>query len=218
MDEESSTEASSTLRYAAEVERRVREAVSLNEPLLFLVWGAVYLIGYGSLYVNMKWVNDGPPIVGFVLLGAMALSGFIVTFSEIRKRFRGLRGNTHETVNRMMTLWSILLVVWILIEALAFTRYGSQSTSMPEIGAVAGATATLLVGVMYLLVSRDFPLWQICLGMALVFVGTGGLVIDPDYSILFVAVGAGASFFLSAAYSVRRRRPVDSATGRGDHA
>ena len=67
-----SAETSSVLRRAAEVERRAREAVSVNEPLLFVVWGAVYLLGYGSLYVNVRWADGSPPVVGFVLFGAMA--------------------------------------------------------------------------------------------------------------------------------------------------
>ncbi|MEH0059906.1 MULTISPECIES: hypothetical protein [Auritidibacter] len=206
MIEEQPTEASSVLRRAAEVERRAREAVSINEPLLFLVWGAVYLLGYGALYFNVRWADGSPPVVGAVLFGAMGAFGFIFTFTEIRKRFRGLRGETYETVGRMIRLWGVLVVAWIVLLTLAITQYRGRENAMAEIGAVSGATATLLVGVMYLLIASNFPVWQTGLGLALVSVGAAGLVIPPEHSPLFVAVGAGGSFFLAAANSAARRR------------
>ncbi|WP_454141533.1 hypothetical protein [Microbacterium lacticum] len=213
-----SAETSSVLRRAAEVERRAREAVSVNEPLLFVVWGAVYLLGYGSLYVNVRWADGSPPVVGFVLFGAMAAFGFLVTFAEMRKRFRGLRGGTYETVGRMIALWAVLVVAWIALLALAVTQYRDRENAMSEIGAVSGATATLLIGVMYLLIARNFPAWQTGLGLALVSVGAGGLVVPPEHSSLFVAVGAGASFFSAATCSAFRRRLDRAGSGARGHA
>lgn len=206
MGDRSFAEASSKLRSTADVERRVREAVTPNESLLFLVWGVVYLVGYGSLYVNLKWGTGSFPVVGLIFLGVMALFGLVATFSEVRKKFRGLRGNTYQAVQRMVGVWVLLVVVWVLIEVVAFTGHANPRHPTLEIVAVAGATATLLVGIMYLLIVRDFPKWQIWLGVALVFIGIEGLIIDSEYSILFIAVGAGASFFLSALYSSRKRR------------
>ena len=192
------------LTVVQDAERSARRSLSGNTALVYLLWGATWIIGYGTLWGTQHgWLPLEPPAALIVLGVALA----VATFSTIAIFFRssrGLRGQSAFQGGMYGTAW-----------ALGFTVMGGLSAVIGRAvddfwlrGLLINSIAILIVGLLYITGGTTFnDRAQSFLGIWLLIVTVAALVSGPDYFLaVFLFLGATGLLAGAGVEYLRNRR------------
>ena len=204
-------EASAALIDAQRV--RVAAATAVNGRLLFGVWGAAWLVGFGALYS----VATDPPLLGWptwlagsVFAGLLVLA-MVVTGAHIATRTAGVRGVSASAGAMYGWAWFVSFAgVFALGAGLA--RAGAS----PEIRQlVMTIVPLLLVGGLYM---AGGAIWgdraQFGLGVWIAAVAMVAAVVGPPHLLLVAAIAGGGGLLTASVLEHLRRVRTGSRTAR----
>lgn len=185
--------------------RRSAGAAYPSGAFLFLLWGTVWLVGYGFMWASTG--RDGTPsgVAAFTAVG-LGVVGTAATLWHVLHRSRGLVGATARTGALYGWSWGIGFTAQALIvTALA------QAGAPPEVSALAGnALAALVVGLLYLAGGAlwdDLPMYL--LGGWIALVGAAAALVGLPGTYLAMALAGGGGMLVAGTYVAlheRRRR------------
>ncbi len=186
-------EAPPSIRDAAEIIERQRQlAAARIEPdarLLYGVWGAAWLVGFGTFYLVAARIVGVPIwVAGLVFFGVLTAAGAI-TGVHITGRVRGVRGHSQSGAMHG--------IAWLVgLAALAPFLVGTVQLGMsvPAQAALFAGAFPFLVGVLYLAggalwqdrLQYGMGVWIILAAAVSPFVGVPG-----NYLVLALAGGGG---------------------------
>ncbi|MDC7123438.1 hypothetical protein OMK64_18055 [Cellulomonas fimi] len=186
--------------------RRSAGAAYPSGAFLFLLWGAVWLVGYGLMWLSAG--DDGTPsgIAAGVAI-TLGVLGTVGTLWHVLHRSRGLVGSSARTGALYGWSWAIGFVTQALIvTALA------DAGAPPEVSALAGnALAALVVGLLYLAGGAlwdDLPMYL--LGAWIAVVGGASAHVGLPGTYLTMSLAGGGGMLVAGTYAAvrewRRRR------------
>ncbi|MDR3360152.1 MAG: hypothetical protein LBO20_05815 [Bifidobacteriaceae bacterium] len=135
------------LALAAAAGERGRQAFEVDSRVLYGVWGAVWMIGYGAMSLaSWRMPNQPPPLWAGCLFAALLVGAFVVSVAHGASRNAALRGPGR---------WSNAAWGWAWPIAFGFGMTGlgaiASQIEKPEVaGAVFNTVATLIVGCIYM--------------------------------------------------------------------
>ncbi|MET0788742.1 MAG: hypothetical protein ABWY33_05805 [Cellulomonas sp.] len=185
-------------------EQRARAAdVRPSSAWLFGVWGAVWLIGYGALWLTAR-DDDTPSVAAGVIAVAGGVLAIVVTIVHITRRTRGIAGASARQGAMLGWAWAI----GFLAQSMIVGGLGQAGASGEVIALAANAVAALVVGLLYL---AGGTLWRstamYLLGGWIALVGAAATLAGLPGSYLLMAVAGGGGMLTAAA--------VEAARGRG---
>ena len=184
---------------------RVAAATDVDARLLFGVWGAAWLVGFGALYAVagddplLRWRAAAAGVFAAVIVAAIA-----VTAVHVARRTAGVLG-TSATQGAMFG-WA-----WFA----GFATIGALGYALARVGAgqaVFTVTMTivpaLIVGALYM---AGGAIWQdrtqFALGSWVVVVTVASAVVGPPHMLAVMALAGGGGMLAGAfAVGVRSRR------------
>ncbi|WP_202924280.1 hypothetical protein [Cellulomonas sp. H30R-01] len=183
--------------------RRSAVAAYPSGTFLFSLWGTVWLVGYGLMWLSAN--DDGTPS-GLAAGVAITLGvlGTVGTLWHVLHRSRGLVGTSARTGALYGWSWGIGFVTQALIvTALA------DAGAPPEVSALAGnALAALVVGLLYLAGGAlwdDLPMYL--LGAWIAVVGGASAHVGLPGTYLTMSLAGGGGMLVAGTYvAVRGRR------------
>ena len=194
----------SALRVVQDAERSARRGLSGNTALVYLLWGATWIIGYGTLWGTQQgWLPFEPP-AALIVLGAALAVATVSTIAIFFRSSRGLRGQSAFQGGMYGTAW-----------ALGFTVMGGLSAVIGRAvedfwlrGLLINSIAILIVGLLYITGGTTFnDRAQSFLGIWLLLVTVAALVSGPDHFLaVFLFLGATGLLAGSAVEYLRTRR------------
>lgn len=194
----------SALRVVQDAERSARRTLSGNTALVYLLWGATWIIGYGTLWGTQQGWLSLEPSAALIVLG-LALA--VATGSTIAIFFhssRGLRGQSAFQGGMYGAAW-----------ALGFTVMGALSAVIGRAvddfwlrGLLINSVAILIVGLLYITGGTTFnDRAQSFLGIWLLIVTVAALVSGPDFFLaVFLFLGATGMLAGAVVEYLRTRR------------
>jgi len=184
---------------------RVAAATDVDGRLLFGVWGAAWLVGFGALYAvsGDRPLLDGDPDLALALFAAILVAAMVVTATHIARRSAGVHGGS--AVQGAMYGWSWFLgFVGIFALAAALTDAGADPEVVQTAMTVAPAS---LVGVLYM---AGAAIWrdrtQFALGAWISVVTTVAALVGLPSMLAVMAVAGGGGMLVAAGVSAGRRR------------
>lgn len=177
-----------------------------NPLLLYLPWGLVWLLGYGTFF--LRYGPNGDPLVAMpgylpgVVLGGLIVLAIGITVGGGIRASRGISGVSDERGLYYGLAWF-----------LAFTLMGvvggrlSDHLPGPEASLYWTATSTSIVAVLYL---AGAAIWHdrsmLVLGAWVGVVNIAGVVVGAGWHSLVVAVGAGGGLIAMGVFQYVRGR------------
>ena len=188
------------------IERQREEArrgLGLNPALIYGLWGAAYLIGFGAILLTYPTAVSVrlPAAVAGVLVGSLFVAATVTSIVMGVRAGRGLRGPSQAA--GAMYGWS-----WTLgFCTLAAVNVGVARLGIPDDAETLlwSGSSLLLVGVLYLAAGALFQdrfqyglgVWMLVSSACSVFAGVPG-----NFAVVSLAGGGG--FLLAAGYFVLR--------------
>lgn len=160
-----------------------------SDALIFGIWGAAWLVGYGLLWLTAR--DDDTPSV---LAGAIAIGGgvvaLVVTIVHVMHRTRGIVGASARQGMLYGFGWPIGFIAHgMIVAGLA------QAGASPEVVTLAAnAIAALVVGLLYVaggMLWDSTALYVIGAWMALVGAGAALTGLPGTYLVMALAGGGG---------------------------
>ena len=184
---------------------RVAEATDVDPRLLFGVWGAAWLVGFGALYAvaGDRPLVDGDPDLALGLFALIILAAVAVTATHIARRTAGVHGGS--AVQGAMYGWSWFLgFVGVFALAAALTDAGADPVVVQTAMTVVPPT---LVGVLYM---AGAAIWrdrtQFALGVWISAVTIAAAFVGLPSMLAVMAVAGGGGMLVAGAVSAGRRR------------
>lgn len=170
---------------------------------LFLLWGAVWLVGYGTLWVSARDSGRPAGAAAAVAIG-LGVVGLAGTLTHIGRRSRGLSGASARTGALYGWSWAIGFTA----QALIVTSL-AEAGAPPQVSALAGnALAALVVGLLYLAAGAlwdDVPMYA--LGAWITLVGAASALVGiPGTYLAMSLAGGGGMVAVGAVEALRERR------------
>jgi hypothetical protein len=185
-------------------ERAVRE-LRTNYPLVFVVWGLIFLVGFGVIWLSVRGEHPytGPAPYSLVILTLLLGAGGVITAVTVGRAITGIGGVS--AVQRRVHSFALALGivgVFTLEGALAHAHASNSLLS------VYGAVAPMLVtGVVYMASTAVWQDWSTrSLGAWLVLVAAGSAYAGPVGVWGVAGLAAAVGFFVMAAVLRRRER------------
>jgi hypothetical protein len=196
------------------IERQHAEAqrdLGMNPALIYGLWGAAYLFGFGAVYLTYPTVLSVrlPGAVAGVIIGTLFVAATVTSIVVGVRSGRGLRGPSRAA--GAMYGWS-----WTLgFCTLAAVNNGVARRGLPDdaVTLLWSGSSLLLVGVLYLAAGAIFQdrfqyglgVWMLVSSACSVFAGVPG-----NFAIVSLAGGGG--LLLAAGYfALRYPRPQAAA-------
>ncbi len=184
---------------------RVAEATDVDGRLLFGVWGAAWLVGFGALYAvaGDRPLVDGDPDLALGLFAVTLLAAMAVTATHIARRTSGVHGAS--AVQGAMYGWSWFLgFVAVYALAVALTDAGADPVVVQTAMTI---VPTTLVGVLYM---AGAAIWrdrtQFALGAWITVVTIVAAIVGMPHMLAVMAVAGGGGMLVAAGLSAGRRR------------
>ena len=185
---------------------RVLAATDVDGRLLFGVWGAAWLLGFGALYLvsGDRPVIDGDPAVAGWLFAGVLVAAMVVTTVHVGRRTAGVHGTSAVQGAMYGWAWSLgFLGVFALASALRAA--GAEPVVVQAAMTVA---SPLLVGVLYM---AGAAIWQdrtqFALGAWILVVTVVAAFVGLPHMLAVMALGGGGGMLAGAmAVAVHRRR------------
>jgi hypothetical protein len=191
-----------------ETRERSERELRVRRPVLFVTWGLVVLIGYGTMWLSVRdqhpyhqaaWWSLG-------LLFLLFIVAAIVTAQVVDRAASGVGGRSE--VQRLI----FCVAVVVGAAALEIEKYalGNAGATRPQL-AVLGASAPMLATGLVLVASSaagfklDWP--RLVVGLWLLAVAAGGAWGGPATDLAVCALAGGGGILLMAAIEPRLRRP-----------
>lgn len=188
-----------------EARQKARQELIVKAPALFVIWGLVYLIGYGAIWLSVRGQRPYQAPSGLALTGmfVLALAALAVTASITSRARSGITGasGTRMFVYYMSVGAGVLAVIIVNSEL-------AQDHASPHVLAFVGAAGPILVTGLAVsalaVVMRRWP--YLALGAWLIAAAAVSGLAGPAsvWGILSLAVSAG--FLGSAAVQIALRR------------
>ena len=183
-------------------QRARAEGTRPSGPLLFGVWGAAWLVGYGALWLTSR--DDGSPSAAAV---AVAIAGgvlaLVVTIAHITHRTRGIAGESA----RQGALYGVAWPVAFLAQSMIVGGLAQAGASDEVLSLAANAIAALVVGLLYV---AGGLLWctysMYVLGAWMALTGAAAALAGYPDSYLVMAVAGGGGMLVGAVVETVRTR------------
>ena len=192
------------LALADETQARAEMALYPHTPLLYLLWGTVWLVGYGALHGNRyEWL---PLTLGQALaifFAALSVGVVVSAILGIRASL-GIRGPSALQGAVYGWTWGLSFGVVGLLSGVIATAISAEQLR----GFIINAIAILVVGIMYMVGGALFrDLSMSVMGAWFLVVDIVALLVGPAYFlIIFLILGVLGFYAGSAAELYRRRR------------
>ncbi|WP_456826226.1 hypothetical protein [Cellulomonas sp. P5_E12] len=183
--------------------QRLRAAdVRPSSALIYGVWGAVWLVGYGAMWLTAR-DDDTPSVAAGVVAVAGGVLALVVTIVHITRRTRGIAGASARQGAMYGWAWAIgFLAQSMIVGGLARAGASNEVTAL-----AANAIAALVVGLLYL---TGGVLWRssamYVLGGWIALVGAGAALAGLPGSYLLMALAGGGGMLAAAAVEAVRGR------------
>ena len=183
--------------------QRLRAAdVRPSSALIYGVWGAVWLVGYGAMWLTAR-DDDTPSVAAGVVAVAGGVLALVVTIVHITRRTRGIAGASARQGAMYGWAWAIgFLAQSMIVGGLARAGASNEVTAL-----AANAIAALVVGLLYL---TGGVLWRstamYVLGGWIALVGAGAALAGLPGSYLLMALAGGGGMLAAAAVEALRGR------------
>ncbi len=170
--------------------------------VLFGLWGAVWLVGYGALWVTAREDGSpsGPAAAVAVAGGVLAV---VVTIVHVQHRTRGIAGASARQGALFGWAWPIGFVA----QSLIVSGLGRAGAPDDVLALAANAIAALVVGLLYV---AGGLLWSstamYLLGAWMALVGAAGATAGlPGTYLVMALAGGGGMLALGVVEAVRAR-------------
>ncbi len=199
--------AAEALAILEQQQRSVATQMGAFVPAMTAVWGAAWLLGFGTIFAQAI-LGFPLPIAIIVFIVLLLSAAGISTFFGIRSG-RGIRQSWQSSFTGTVygSTWSFGSV------ALAAIGGGLSYNGMSEELASHFYPTIFLffIGIMYIVAGAIWPtFFTIVTGGQLVIVAVVSLFIPAPFHLLFLALAAGAGFFvLAALHRVSQKRAAN---------
>ncbi|MGY4644092.1 hypothetical protein [Cellulomonas sp. URHB0016] len=186
-------------------QQRVARQTAPSSAVLFAVWGAAWLVGYGGLWLSADRGAGSPSVAAAVLAAALGVAAVVVTIVHVTRRSRGITGESARQGVLYGWAWPIgfLAMTWIV------GALGKAGASDEVIGLAANATAALVVGLLYL---AGGAMWRATgmyvLGAWIALVGAASAFAGLPGSYLWLSLAGGGGMLTAGLVEAARARTV----------
>ncbi len=183
-------------------QRRVAWRTVPSSALLFLVWGAAWLVGYGALWLSAD-EQGRPSVAAAVLAVVLAVAAVATTIVHSVSRTRGIAGDSARQGALYGWAWFVgyLAMGWII------SALGAAGASYEVVGLAANSVAALVAGLLYL---AGGILWRATamyvLGAWIALVGAASAFAGLPASYLWLALAGGGGMLTAGLVELARRR------------
>ncbi len=186
----------------AEQERTVRSTLTVDERLVYTVWGVAWGVGYLAMFLDAG--DEGRPgAVGGITFAALLVAAIAATIVHIESRTRGTGGPDSRNSWMMGAAWPISFIGVGLVGG----AIGSAGIEGPATGIVFNAIPCLVVACLYMgngIALNDRPQFLLG-GWIVVVVSVASHLGTPDLYLAMSVLGGGG-FLVTAALAERSRR------------
>jgi hypothetical protein len=190
----------------AATHEQARSALAIRLPLVYLPWGAAWLIGLGAMWLSVRGQRpyQGPSGAAVAVLAVLLLAAVGVTMIVVTRATRGVSGPSAVAGRIYGLSWPIGFAALFLIEG----ALGHHGASARVLGIVGGAGPILVTGLIYVLAAGIWLDWSMFgLGVWLAAVAAAGAWAGPVGVLLIGALAGGGGFLAMAGFlAVRHRR------------
>lgn len=187
-----------------DAQRRAVRNATVDDRLLFAVWGLAWVVGYGARWWGATQDPGGPAEgVAAAVFGVCLVTALVVTLVHVLRATRGVRGVSRST--GAMYGWA-----WFL----GFAAQGTIVGGLARAGAddvvlttAANGIALLVVGLLYLAggaLWQEKPLYALGAWILVMTVVTSLVGLPAGY--LVMAAGGGGGLLVGALVATWRRR------------
>ncbi|UZN03179.1 hypothetical protein [Cellulomonas sp. S1-8] len=203
MDDDAPLDPRAGLAIVAAQQRRVRES-SVDDRILFGVWGLAWLVGYGVQW----WTATTSPTRtatgrGGLVFAAVAVAALVVTLLHVARATHGVAGTSRQVGMMYGWAWSVGFVGQGLIVA-GVVRAGADAV---VIAIVANGVACLVVGLLYM---AGGALWQelsmYLIGAWMIVTAAAASLVDMPGGYLVMSLAGGGGMLVAAGLAALRRR------------
>jgi hypothetical protein len=190
----------------AATSRQARSALAIRLPLVYLPWGAAWLIGLGAMWLSVRGQHpyQGPSGLTVALLVILLLAAIGVTMIVVTRATHGVSGPSAVQSRIYGLSWPVGFAGLFGIDG-ALSQHGASG---PVLGLVSGAGPILVTGLIYVLGAAIWLDWSMFwLGTWLAAVAVAGAWAGPVSLPLIGALAGGGGFLAMAAILALRHRP-----------
>ena len=183
-------------------QRALADDTRPSGPLLFGIWGAAWLLGYGALWLTTR--DDGSPsalaVTVAITAGVVAL---VVTIVHVMHRTRGIAGESA----RQGMLYGFAWPIGFVGQSMIIGGLSQAGASDEVISLAANAIAALVVGLLYI---AGGLLWcttsMYVLGAWMALTGAAAALTGFPDSYLVMALAGGGGLLVGALVETVRTR------------
>jgi hypothetical protein len=189
----------------ATTRRQARSALAVRLPLVYLPWGAAWLIGLGAMWLSVRNQRpyQGPSGAAVAVLVILILAAVGVTMIVVTRATRGVRGPSAVQGRIYGLSWPIGFAALFGIDG-ALSQHGASGQVL---GIVSGAGPILVTGLIYVLAAAIWLDWSMFwLGAWLAVVAAAGAWAGPVSLLLVGALAGGGGFLAMAGFLALRHR------------
>jgi len=192
------------LAIIASQQERVRTGAAVDSRLLFLVWGAAWLIGYGALWLAVKDLDVyRPPSGAFIVFGLCISSAVVFTIVHSVRRAAGMRGPSVTAGAMYGWAWGL----GFLLQAALIGAFVNAGASHELVALASNGLACLIVGLLYMAGgAMDQEPALFWLGVWILVVAAVASSVGLHLTFLVMALAGGGGFLVGAGIEHARRR------------
>ncbi|MBO0609751.1 hypothetical protein [Myceligenerans salitolerans] len=198
-------DAAARLKMIDEQQKRARTGLEPDARLLYLVWGAAWLVGYLAMWFTSK-DGSSPTIWAGWTLAVAIIAAITFTMVHSIRRTAGTRGTSARVGAMYGWGWMLgFLTMWAILTGLV-----NAGADGEVVAVAANGTACLIVGLMYLacgMVFQDNGVYALGVWMLLT-AAVATLVGLPGTNLVMALLGGGGFLAMGVVTSVvdARRR------------
>ncbi|MBE1877981.1 hypothetical protein [Myceligenerans pegani] len=196
-------DAAARLRMIDDQQARTRSGLEPDSRLLYLAWGAAWLVGYLAMWLTSRDGGQPAAWAGWTLAAAI-VAAMVFTMVHSIRRTAGMRGTSARAGAMYGWGWMLgFLTMWAILNGLIRAGAGDEM-----IAVAANGIACLIVGLMYLgggMVFQDNGLYALGVWM-LVTAAVATLVGLPGTNLVMALLGGGGFLAMGAVTAVVQAR------------
>lgn len=186
--------------------RAATRSLRVDDSLLFLAWGAAWILGYGATFLSIRNQDPyhGPAAWAYVVLAASLGLAAVFTGVTVSRTSRGIAGASATSGLMYGLSWPVGFVTLFSLEG-AIAKAGASDAVQGLVGAAGPA---LLVGVIYVVgaaIWRSTTMFALGAWLCLV-VAIGGYAGVVGFAGLMAVAGGGGFVLAGTVMLVRARR------------
>ncbi|MCC2309199.1 hypothetical protein [Cellulomonas chengniuliangii] len=192
------------LAIIASQQERVRAGATPDGRLLFLVWGAAWLIGYGALWLAVKDLDVyRPPSGAFIVFGLCISSAVVFTIVHSVRRAAGMHGPSVTAGAMYGWAWGL----GFLLQGALIGAFVNAGASHELVALASNGLACLIVGLLYMAGgAMDQEPALFWLGVWILVVAAVASSVGLPLTFLVMALAGGGGFLVGAGIEHARRQ------------